>query len=82
MALVVVPHLDPSIRDGCPTFCNAVPPEDGQPAQPDSVYVTPPGRRLTIMNGVLLDDLAAVKGEVIDPFSSRWPPTWAAAPSA
>lgn len=75
MSFVVVPHLDPQHQGLMPDIlgrCTTMPVEqieDGRAAQPDRVYVIPPGRSLSIMNGVLLlDDLGAAQGRVIDTF--------------
>ncbi|MBZ9749776.1 PAS domain-containing protein [Deinococcus sp. HMF7604] len=75
MAFVVVPHLDPHHQGLMPDIlqrCTSMPIvliEDGLAAQPDQVYVLPPGHSLTIMNGILLlDDLELAKGKVIDHF--------------
>ncbi|UQN10759.1 CheR family methyltransferase [Deinococcus sp. QL22] len=75
MAFVVVPHLDPQHQGLMPHIlqrCTSMPViqiQDGMAAQPDQVYVIPPGHSLTLMNSVLLlDDLERAKGKVIDHF--------------
>ncbi|MFC4454787.1 chemotaxis protein CheB [Deinococcus sonorensis] len=75
MAFVVVPHLDPDHHGLMPHIlerCTTMPVtqiEDGQAVLPNRVYVVPPGHSLTVMNGVLLlDDLDAANGKVIDHF--------------
>ncbi|WP_221087995.1 CheR family methyltransferase [Deinococcus aquaedulcis] len=75
MAFVVVPHLDPDHRGLMPDIlarCTGMPVlqiEDGMAAQPNTVYVIAPGHSLSIMNGVLLlEDLEAAQGRVIDTF--------------
>ncbi len=75
MAFVVVPHLDPRQRGLMPEIlqrCTPLPvlrAEDGQALKPDHVYVLPPGRSMSVMNGtLLLDDLQEASGLVIDHF--------------
>ncbi|GAA5533667.1 CheR family methyltransferase [Deinococcus aluminii] len=59
-ALVVVPHLDPHHKGLMPDLlqrCTALPVveiEDGLQLQADHVYVVPPGRSLSLMDGMLL----------------------------
>ncbi|MEO8138028.1 MAG: chemotaxis protein CheB, partial [Gemmatimonadota bacterium] len=69
MAFVVVQHLDPTRKDLLAELlqrCTAMPVaqiEDRMAVAPDHVYIIPPGRDLSILNGVLhLMDPAAPSG--------------------
>ncbi len=70
MVFVVVLHLSPSHEStlaeilGRATTMHVVQAEDGQKVQPDHVYVIPPGKYLTTVNGHLrLIDLQSERGK-------------------
>ncbi len=68
MAFVVVQHLDPTHKGMLPellqryTSMPAVQIEDGMQAEPNSIYVIPPNKDISILNGAL---------HLLDPTSAR-----------
>ena len=68
MAFVLIPHLSPDHKSIMPellsrhTTMNVVQTEDGMKVQPNSVYIIPPDKDMSILNGTL---------QILDPVERR-----------
>ena len=72
MAFVIVQHLEPrsesrmaEILAKCTTM-KVLPAENGMPVEPNRVFTNPPGRAVTMKDGLLVLGQPAVRGGVFD----------------